>query len=149
MGSKLNANLIDGGGSGGSTITNVNDLSNLLKDTTLKAISTWDDIVPSTSGVYFTPDTIPLKSPNNPPPYFTDWDYCVDIASVSFPAFDTEVQTVNFGKNRGTTQNVTLTYGDIGTRNIRAYFQIESYPTSGTFYKTPYVTSNFIYDISG
>lgn len=136
-------------GINGTVFNNVDDINNVIKNTVLKPISTWDDIIPDTYGLYFNPNPITLKSPNNPPPLFTEWDYCVDIGSTTWIDFEFETQTVNFGKNRGTSQLVNLDYKDIGKRDIRAYFQIESYSNPGTFYKTPYVYSNFFYDIVG
>lgn len=137
---KINGGFPPGGG---ASISNVNDLANLLKNTTLKAISTWDTI----DGAYFSGTTsVPFKSPDNPPPFFTDADFIYEIVQSEFPPTETAITIINFGKDRGNTINHTITESLI-PYIIKAYFQWESYPTGGTFYKTTPVTGSFIVDL--
>lgn len=128
-------------------LSGIDAINSGLSGTVLRPIISWDPIAENPN--VFPPDPVPFKSPDNPP-YLDAWDFCYDISTDSVsPYFIDNITTINFGKDRNTTQTVLLPLSFGQVYQIRAYFQIESVSSPGTFYRTPYVYSFFVYNIVG
>lgn len=144
MGSKLNSNNIDGD-VGGASITNINDINNILKDTSINELITYDTLNGST--FVNTSTTVPHTSPPDNIPFFNYWNYKIDICTPDNTDFSS-IQTHNFGRNRGTTDNIVLSSPEItGDRNFRVYYEIDSYPYNPSatppYYRTEYKFGTF------
>lgn len=151
-------------------INSANALSNLLKNKPVDSPIYWDSFLGTTYApknyLYQYTTSIPVTSPSPASSYYDSWDYCIAIVAVPVidnalafgvafnstlnPYFATTYLTFNLGKNRGTTQNITINNPNPTMAvafAVRAYYRIESYPIGGTFYESQYSpTAGFILD---
>ncbi len=140
--SKINGGFPPGGG---TSITNINDINNILKDTPIRDLSTYDTL---NTNIFWQPlTTIPHNSPPDNIPFFSYWSYKIDICTSdglgNFTDFANH-QTHDFGRDRGTTANIAIANPEIiGVRNFRVYYEMDSYPITGSPYRTEYKQGSF------
>jgi hypothetical protein len=134
----------------GTTIANVNDLSNALQGTILPSVSTFTTLnsVDQATGSFDYPLTSPTIA--QVPPYLEKWSFFYEL-DVLRNGFTSGTQIIDYGLNRNSILNANFDRSVASPINIRGYFQIENYNNSATKYKTQYATGqiNILEVISG